>query len=73
VLREIRAYYTNKKLTKNQAMVELREGMEIARKIYGKDIPIFQEVWNRYGNKIEAFGYGMYSKIVMLVGEKQLD
>jgi ubiquinone/menaquinone biosynthesis C-methylase UbiE len=72
-LREIRAYYTNKKLTANQAMIELKEGIEIARNIYSKDVPDFQDVWDRYGNKIEAFGYGMYSKTIMLVGEKRLN
>jgi hypothetical protein len=73
VLKEIRAYYTNKKLTANQAMIELKEGIEIARNVYGKDVQDFQDVWDRYGNKIEAFGYGMYSKIIMLVGEKRLN
>jgi len=66
---KIKAYYTNKKLTKDQAIIELKEGIEITRRVYGKDVPDFQEVWNRYRNKNEAFGYGMYSKIVMLVEE----
>jgi len=68
VLRETRAYYTNK-LTTNQAIIELKEGIEIARKVYGKDVPDFEDVWDRYGEKIEAFGYGMYSKTVMLLGD----
>jgi len=72
-LRETRAYCTNRKLTANQAMIELKEGIEIARRVYGKDVPDFQDVWDRYGNKIEAFGYGMYSKTVMLTGEKRLN
>jgi ubiquinone/menaquinone biosynthesis C-methylase UbiE len=71
VLREPRAFYTNKKLTIDQAIIELKEGIEIARKIYGKEIPDSKNVWDRYGEKIEAFGYGMYSKTVMLVGEKE--
>jgi ubiquinone/menaquinone biosynthesis C-methylase UbiE len=70
VLKEPRAFYTNKKLTVDQATVELKEGIEIARKIYGKETLDFKSVWDRYGEKIKAFGYGMYSKTVMLVGEK---
>ncbi|MEA2089202.1 MAG: class I SAM-dependent methyltransferase [Thermoproteota archaeon] len=70
VLKKTKAYYTNKKLTAKQATIELKEGIEIARNIYGKAVPEFKDVWGRYGKKIEAFGYGMYSKIVMLVGEK---
>ena len=73
VLKEKKAYYTDKKLTANQAMTELKEGIEIARKVYGKHVPDFKDVWDTYGNRIEAFGYGMYSKIVLLVGEKRLN
>jgi len=69
-LKEKRAYYTKKKLTANQTKIELSEGIEIARKIYGREVPSFEEVWDRYGKTIEAFGYGMYSKIVMLQGQK---
>jgi ubiquinone/menaquinone biosynthesis C-methylase UbiE len=70
VLRETRVFCTDKKLTPSQTIIELKEGIEIARKVYGKDIPDFEDVWDRYAEKIEAFGYGMYSKTVMLVGEK---
>jgi ubiquinone/menaquinone biosynthesis C-methylase UbiE len=70
VLRETRAYLTNKKLTASQAKIELREGTEIARKIYGKKISPFKEVWDKHGKDIETFGYGMYSKIIMLIAEK---
>lgn len=66
----IRAYYTNKKLTANQAKIELRDGIQIARRIYGREVPSFKKVWDRYGKRIETFGYGMYSKIVMLLAEK---
>jgi ubiquinone/menaquinone biosynthesis C-methylase UbiE len=70
LLRTVEEYSTNKKLTAKQTRVELKDGIEIARKIYGKTIPEFKDVWNRYKKRIESFGYGMYSKIVMLVGEK---
>ena len=70
VLMDARAYYTGKRLTASQAMIELKEGIEIARKIYGGKVPDFEDVWDRYGGKIEEFGYGMYSKVVVLMGEK---
>lgn len=70
VLSEIQAYCTNKKLTANQSKIELKERIEIARKIYGREVPPFKEVWDRYGKNIEAFGHGMYSIIVMLLAEK---
>jgi len=69
-LSQIRAYHTNKKLTANQTKIELSEGIEIAKKIYGKKVPTFKEVWGRWGKKIEAQGYGMYSKIILLLAQK---
>jgi len=69
-LSEARTYCTNKKLTANQAKIELSDGVEIVRKIYGREVAPFKKVWDSYGKKIEAFGYGMYSKIVMLLAEK---
>jgi len=70
VLSETRAFFTYKKMTANQTKSEFQEGIEIARKIYGRNVPTFRKVWDKYGKKIEAFGYGMYSKIVMLVAQK---
>jgi ubiquinone/menaquinone biosynthesis C-methylase UbiE len=72
LLKTVKEYSSNKKLTAKQTKVELTDGIEIARKIYGKIIPEFKDVWNRYQKRIESFGYGMYSKIVMLVGEKAI-
>jgi len=69
-LRKTGAYYTNKKLTAHQARIELKEGIEIARKVYGKNVRDFEDVWSEYGERIETFGYGMYSKVVLLIGEK---
>jgi ubiquinone/menaquinone biosynthesis C-methylase UbiE len=70
VLREMRAYYTHKKMTANQAKTEIQDGIEITKKIYHRKTPLFNDVWGKYGKKIETFGYGMYSKIVMLVAHK---
>lgn len=70
VLGETRAYFTHKKMTFDQTKIEFKEGIEIAKKIYGKRVPSFEEVWDKYGRKIGTSGYGMYSKIVMLVAQK---
>jgi len=70
ILEGTHAYFTHKKMTSNQTKTEFKEGIEIARKIYGKNVPSFREVWNKYGKTVDAFGYGMYSKIVTVVGQK---
>jgi ubiquinone/menaquinone biosynthesis C-methylase UbiE len=67
---ETKAYFTHKKMTTNQTKTEFRDGIRIARKIYGKKVPTFKKVWNEYGEKIEDYGYGMYSKIVVLKARK---
>lgn len=69
-LSETRVYFTHKKMTANQTKTEFKDGIEIARKIYSKNVPSFEEIWDKYGEKIETFGYGMYSKIVTLVAQK---
>lgn len=63
-------YVTGLKMTADQTKKELRDGIEIAREIYGSDAPEFEEAWERYGPAIERHGYGMYSKITVLLGAK---
>lgn len=70
ILTETRVYLTNKKLTAGQAKIELEDGLAIARKIYGIKVSSIREVWDNYGKRMETFGYGMYSKIVMLLALK---
>jgi len=65
-----KVYYTRKKLTAHQTQVELKEGIAIARRVYSKNVPDAEDVWGKYGEKIETFGYGMYSKIILLIGKK---
>lgn len=67
---EEKAFLTGKKLTANQAEVEIKEGIQIARHIYGKRVLGFKQVWEKYGKSIETFGYGMYSKIVKITAQK---
>jgi len=70
VLRETRAYFTHKKMTAHQTKTEFKDGIRIAKELYGRKVPSFREVWGKYGKTIEAFGYAMYSKIVTLVAQK---
>ncbi len=65
-----KTYSTGLKMTAKQAKVELREGIEIARKIYGRDVEDFERVWEKFGLTIERNGYGMYSEITVVSGTK---
>ena len=67
---EAKAFLTGKKLTANQAEIEIKDGIQIVRHIYGKRALGFKQVWAKYGKSIEAFGYGMYSKIVRITAQK---
>lgn len=71
VLNKTRGYLTHKKMTADQTKTEFKDGLKIASKIYGRKVPSFREVWEKYGKKIEACGYGMYSKIMVLEGQKR--
>ncbi len=69
-LLDAKSYLTGSKMTADQARTELVNGIRIAREIYGREVPNFEEVWERYGPAIERSGYGMYSKITLFLGEK---
>jgi len=69
-LKATQAFFTRKKMTANQTKIEFKDGIKIARKIYGRRVPAFNSVWKKYGKNIETYGYGMYSKIVVLQGQK---
>jgi ubiquinone/menaquinone biosynthesis C-methylase UbiE len=70
VLFSAKSYSTGLKMTADQAKTELRDGIEIARNVYGRVVADFEAVWERYGPAIERHGYGMYSKITVLLGTK---
>ena len=57
-------------MTTEQTKTELREGIEITRNVYGRAVAEFEAVWERHGPAIERHGYGMYSKITVLLGIK---
>ena len=46
------------------------DGIPIARVIYGREVPDFEEAWRKYGPTIERHGYAMYSKVTVLLGRK---
>lgn len=63
-------YGTGLKMTAAQTKTELRDGIEIAKEIYERDVPRFDDVWKRFGPTIERYGCGMYSKITLILGSK---
>jgi ubiquinone/menaquinone biosynthesis C-methylase UbiE len=63
-------YQTGVKMTTSQAQTEIMDGIPIAREIYGREVPDFEEIWGRYGPIIERCGYAMYSKVTVLLGRK---
>ena len=67
---EKKMYSTGLMMTADQTRVELEDGIEIARTIYGRDVPGFDEVWEKYGPTIERHGYGMYTEITVVSGTR---
>jgi cyclopropane fatty-acyl-phospholipid synthase-like methyltransferase len=64
-------YYTHKKLTPEQARKEIKYACENVPKIYGIELRPFIEIWNQYGEEIEKYGLGQYSKLVLVIAQKQ--
>jgi cyclopropane fatty-acyl-phospholipid synthase-like methyltransferase len=62
----VRHYQTGKKLTPTQAREEIRFACDNVPKIYGVRTPSFEEVWARYGLKIEENGLGHYSRVLLV-------
>ena len=65
-----RVYRTGKRLTPEQARVEIRFACGNVPRIYGKSTPCFEEVWARFGSQIETHGLGQASKVVLVVTQK---
>jgi ubiquinone/menaquinone biosynthesis C-methylase UbiE len=66
----IKAYCTGSKMTATQTRKELVDGIRIARNTYSREVSDFEEVWRRYGPRIEKHGYGMYSKVAVIIGKR---
>lgn len=66
----MRSYYTGKKLTPEQAKAEIRFACKNVPKIYAIKTPSFEEIWGRFGDDIEQYGLGHYSKVVSVVAKK---
>lgn len=64
-------YFTGKKLTPEQAKVEIQYSCEYAPKIYGVATRRYEDVWSKYGPDIEKYGMGHYSKVVLMIAEKR--
>jgi cyclopropane fatty-acyl-phospholipid synthase-like methyltransferase len=65
-----KSYFTGKKLTPNQAKIEIKYAVENVPKIYGITTPSFDEIWSKFGKSIEKHGLSHYSKVVSMVTEK---
>ncbi len=68
--REMKAYYTGKKLTASQAEREIRFACESVPRIYGKETLSFDEVWKKFGSRIAEHGMGHYSKLIGFIAAK---
>jgi ubiquinone/menaquinone biosynthesis C-methylase UbiE len=63
-------YYTNKKLTVEQAKEEIIYSCDNDPKIYGVKTKPFDDVWNKFGEDIEKNGLGHYSKVILFIANK---
>lgn len=71
-INNISSFYTGKKLIVRQAQNEIREGLEIVKRVYKLPVQSFTEVWSKYGELVEKQGYGMYSKIIVIQARKSI-
>lgn len=63
-------YYTGKKLTSEQAKIEIKFACSNAPKIYEIKTQSFEKVWEKFGKRIEKHGLGHYSKTILFITEK---
>lgn len=64
-----KTYRTGKKLNIEQAKEEIRFACKNVPRIYGVKTPSFDEVWARFGSRIERHGMGHYSKVVLMISQ----
>ncbi|MBN2380603.1 class I SAM-dependent methyltransferase [candidate division WOR-3 bacterium] len=65
-----KTYYTGKKLTTAQAKEEIHFACENVQRLYGITTPTFDEAWSRFGSRIDKYGMGHYSRVVMMIARK---
>lgn len=65
-----RGYYTNRRVTPQQAREEIRFACDSVQRIYGIPTPRFDEVWDVFGERIEEHGMGLYSKVVLVLVQR---
>ncbi|MCK4757495.1 MAG: class I SAM-dependent methyltransferase [Thermoplasmata archaeon] len=64
-------FSTGKKLTSAHAKEEIKFACVNVPKIYSIQTPTFDEVWTKFGDEIESYGLGHYSKVVMIESRKE--
>jgi ubiquinone/menaquinone biosynthesis C-methylase UbiE len=67
---EKKHFFTGRKLTPDQAKVEIKFACREVPKIYGIYTPSFEDVWERFGNKIEENGLGQCSRVLLIIAQK---
>lgn len=68
-----KTYYTGRKLTVEQAKEEILFACENVPNIYDITTPTFDEAWARFSSRIEKHGLGHYSRVVLLIAQKNND
>ncbi len=72
-LEEEKWFYSRKKLTADQARVELEFACEETPKYFkqfGINCKSFNEVWEKFGERVKELGLAYYSDICILIGKK---
>jgi ubiquinone/menaquinone biosynthesis C-methylase UbiE len=65
-----RGYYTNRRLSPEQAQEEIRCACDNVQRVYGIPTPRLDEVWEIFGERIEEHGMGLYSKVVLVLVQR---
>ena len=66
-------FYSKRKMTAEQAKEELAFACDETPKYFKKyniKTITFDELWNRFGKKIEKYGVAFYSQLLILIGKK---
>ena len=64
------SFYTGKKLTVEQAIEEIKYACKYVLPHYGVKTPSFDQVWERFKDRILEYGLGHYSKTILFEAMK---
>lgn len=63
-------FRTGKKLSAAQAKEEIKFACEHVQKLYGVKTKSFDEVWKKFGSRIENYGLGQYSNVLLMIAQR---